>query len=130
MIRHFEESEETRKTIANLAKGNNSDMERWIQTYMEWSGLDDEHQKTEGETTNRSTGARQKSVFRSRRGARSARLAGEFLRIREARGEESREQNSEWAPVVPNMEAGGSLLQTTDPRYMVENIAMDDLEEK
>ena len=52
------------------------------------------------------------------------------MRIREARGEESREQNSEWAPVVPNMEAGGSHLQTTDPRNMVENIAMDDLEEK
>ena len=48
VIRHFEESEETRKTIANLAKGNNSYMQRWIQTNMEWSGLDDEHKKTEG----------------------------------------------------------------------------------
>ena len=52
------------------------------------------------------------------------------MRIREARGEESREQNSEWAPVVPNMEAGVSHLQTTDPRNMVENIAMEDLEER
>ena len=52
------------------------------------------------------------------------------MRIREARGEESREQKGEWAPVVPNMEAGGSHLQTTDPRNTVENIAMDDLEEK
>ena len=40
VIQHFEETEE--KIIANLAKGYNSDMERWMQTYMELSRLDDE----------------------------------------------------------------------------------------
>ena len=47
-----------------------------------------------------------------------------ILRKREARGEESREPekkgsedgDDEWVPVVPNMEAGGSRLQTTDPK--------------
>ena len=60
------------------------------------------------------------------------------MRTREARGEESREQDKkgseddddEWAPVVPNMEAGGSHFQTPDPRNTVEKIVMDELEEK
>ena len=74
--------------------------------------------------------SRREECFGSRRGARSGGWQENFREYEKARGEESREQNSEWAPVVPNMEAGGSHLQTTDPRNMVENIAMDDLEEK
>ena len=60
------------------------------------------------------------------------------MRKREARGEESREPekkgsedgDDEWVPVVPNMEAGGSRLQTTDPKDVVEKIVMDELEER
>ena len=46
VIRRFEETEETRKIIARLAKENNSDMERWIHIYTEVTGSDDEHKKT------------------------------------------------------------------------------------
>ena len=61
-----------------------------------------------------------------------------ILRNREARGEESREPekkgsedgDDEWVPVVPNMEAGGTCLQTTDPKDAVEKIVMDELEER
>ena len=61
------------------------------------------------------------------------------LRAREARGEELREQekkkgseedDKEWVPVVPNMEAGNSYLQTTYPSDVVEKIVMDELEER
>ena len=60
------------------------------------------------------------------------------MRKREARGEESREPekkgsedgDDEWVPVVPFMEAGGSCLQTTDPKDVVEKIVMDELEER
>ena len=38
------------------------------------------------------------------------------------------DEDDEWAPVVPNMEAGGSYLQTTDPRDVVEKVVMDDHE--
>ena len=31
VIQHFEETEGSRKIIANLAEGNNSDMEQWMQ---------------------------------------------------------------------------------------------------
>ena len=40
------------------------------------------------------------------------------------------EDNDEWGPVVLNMEAGGSYLQTTDPTDEVEKIVMDALEER
>ena len=46
VIRRFEETEETRKIIARLAKESNSDMERWIHIYTEVTGTDDEHKKT------------------------------------------------------------------------------------
>ena len=54
------------------------------------------------------------------------------------RDEESREQvkkgseedDQERVSVVPNMEAGSSYLQTTYPRDVVENIVMDELEER
>ena len=42
VIRDFEETEGSRKIIADLAEGNTSDMERWIQTSLELTGLDDE----------------------------------------------------------------------------------------
>ena len=60
VIRHFMETEETRKIIANLAKGNNSDMERWIQTYAELWGSDDEEKKTEANGIRRALEARRK----------------------------------------------------------------------
>ena len=42
VIQRIEENEETRKMIVRLAKGNNDDMERWIQIYTEMTELDDE----------------------------------------------------------------------------------------
>ena len=48
MIGNFEKTEETRTIIANLAKGNNSGVERWIHIFFtEFAGLDDEQLKTE-----------------------------------------------------------------------------------
>ena len=47
VIQHFEEAEGSRKIIADLAEGNNSDMEQWIQFCTESMGLDDEQTKTE-----------------------------------------------------------------------------------
>ena len=146
MIRHLMETEETRKIIANLAKGNNSEMERWIQTCTELSGLDDEEKKTEANGIRRALEARRKGQGRQptaaqEQGKRVCFTADEvhkarewqenFLRTREARErEESEDDDDEWAPVVPNMEAGGSHLQTADPRNMVEKIVMDELEAK
>ena len=46
VIRHFEETEGSRKIIADLAEGSNSDMEQWIQIISELTGLNDEHKKT------------------------------------------------------------------------------------
>ena len=46
VIRHFEETEGTRKIIADSAEGSNSDMEQWIHTCTELTGLDDEQKKT------------------------------------------------------------------------------------
>ena len=40
------------------------------------------------------------------------------------------EDDDEWVPVVLNTEAGGSYLQTTDPRDDVKKIVMDDFEER
>ena len=94
MIRYFDEAEGTRKIIANLAEGNNSDMEQWIQIFSELTGLDDEQKKTETNgirravearrmdpgRANRSTGTRQERSFHGRGegGARNARTAGEI----------------------------------------------------
>ena len=60
-----------------------------------------------------------------------------FLRTREARGEEWREQEKRSeedgevrVPVVPDMEAGGSYLQATYPRGVVEKFVMDEKNRK
>ena len=70
--------------------------------------------------------------------AQEAREQEKFIRARKARGEESREQvkkgsgedDEERVPVVPNMEAGSSDLQTTDPSAEVQKIVVDELEER
>ena len=64
MIRYFEESERTRKIIADLAKGNNGNMQRWIQTDTELTGLDDEQKKTEANGIRRALEARRKGQGR------------------------------------------------------------------
>ena len=151
VIRHFEKTEETRKIITNLAKRSNSDIERWIQNCVKLSGLDDEQKETEANEIRRaveasSNGTRREPTAAQEQGktmcftTQEVQEAREWqekiLRTREARGEELREQDKkggededdEWAPVVPNMEAGGSYLQTTDPRDVVEKVVMDDHE--
>ena len=64
VIRHFEITEEPGKIIANLADGNNSDMEQWIQIYTESTGLDDEHEKTQANGIRRAVEARRKDSGR------------------------------------------------------------------
>ena len=64
MIRRFEETEETRKIIARLAKENNSDRERWIQIYTEATGFDDEQKKTVAKGIRRAVEARRKGAGR------------------------------------------------------------------
>ena len=49
---------------------------------------------------------------------------------KEAQGNRYDEDEDERVPVVPNMEAGSSYLQTTYPRDEVEKIVMDGLEER
>ena len=63
-MRRFEETEETRKIIARLAKGNNSDMERWIQIFSEVTGLDDEQKMTVANGMRRAVEARRKGQGR------------------------------------------------------------------
>ena len=130
VIRHFEDAEGSRKIIANLAEGNNSDMEQWIQIYTEWMGLDDEQKKTEGHGIRRADEARREdpgrepTAARGEGGARSARMAGEIhgkKRMR-AQGNRYEEDEDERVLVVPNMEARSSYLQTTYPRDEVEKI--------
>ena len=48
----------------------------------------------------------------------------------ERTGEGSEDDDEEWAPVVPDMEAGSPYFQTTDPRDGVEKIVMNGLEER
>ena len=48
----------------------------------------------------------------------------------ENRRKNCEEDNDERVRVVPNMEAGGSYLQTTDPRAEVEKVVMDGLEKR
>ena len=64
VIRHFEETEKSRKIIANLAEGHNSDMEQWMQIYTESMGLDDEQKKTEANGIRRAAEARRKGTGR------------------------------------------------------------------
>ena len=75
-------------------------------------------------------------IEEERGGARGARMAGP-IRRKEARVDEGREQekrceedDDERVRVVPNMEAGGSYLQTTDPRAEVEQVVMGGLEKR
>ena len=80
------------------------------------------HNRRGKEKGTASTGARQERVFHRRGGARSARMARAIhgRRAHEAREEEWKEQEKKrygedddgWVPVVPNMWAGGSYLQT------------------
>ena len=93
MIRDFEEIEGSRKIIADLAEGNTSDMERWIQTSLELTGLDDEQMQTTANGIRRAVEARRKDTGREptaapkqgnkvcfiqeeKGSARSARMAG------------------------------------------------------
>ena len=116
VIQHFEETEETRKIIANLAKGSNSDMEKWIQNYTKLSGLDEEQKKTEANGIRRAVEANRngtrreptaaqeqgkKLCFTTKEVQEAREWQVKILRTREARGEESREQDKE----------GGSHLQ-------------------
>ena len=64
MIRLFEETEGSRKIIANLAEGNNSDMERWTQLCTEMTGLDDEQKKTTANGIRRAVEVRRKNTGR------------------------------------------------------------------
>ena len=149
MIGNFEKTEETRTIIV---KGNNSSVERWIHIFFtELAGLDDEQVKTEAIEIRRAVEAGRKGKGRQPTAAQeqekrmcfieeSAEEAQEarerqkkFLRTREARGEEWREQEKRSeedgevrVPVVPDMEAGGSYLQTTYPRGVVEKFVMDE----
>ena len=47
VITHIDETEETRKIIADLTEGSNRDLEQWMQMFTELTGLDDEQRKTE-----------------------------------------------------------------------------------
>ena len=113
-------------------------MERWIQTYTELTGLDDKQKKIEANGMRRAFEARRKGTGREPTAAQeqgkrvcfievpneealeARKWQDKFIRAREARGEESREQekkgseedDDEWVPMVPNMEAGSSYLQT------------------
>ena len=139
-VRRLEETEETRKIIARLAEGSNSDMEQWIQFYTELTGLNDEHKKTVANGIRRAVEARRKGAGREteptaaqEQGKRvcftteEVQAAREWQeqfvekrrRAQEARVEEWRKQeekrceedDDERVSVVPNMEAGSSYLQ-------------------
>ena len=112
-------------------------MEKSIQTWSELTGLDDEPKKTEGNGFRRAVEARRKGQGRqptavqeqearveSTEAAQDAREWQEnIFRAREARVEESREQEKKWCEVdddervkvVRSMEAGSSYFQTTYP---------------
>ena len=64
VIRHFEETEGTRKIVADLAEGNNSDMVGWMQTHTELTGLDDEQRETEANGIRRAVEVRKKGTGR------------------------------------------------------------------
>ena len=158
VIRHFEEAEGTKNMIADLAEGSNSDLEQWIQTFTELTGLDDEQNKTEAHGIIRAVGARRKEPGRETTAAqeqgkkvcfieeeREAQEAREWQehfierrkRAQEARVDERRDQEKmceegDDARVreVANMEACGSYLQTSDPRAEVEKVVIDGLEKR
>ena len=131
VIWHFEETEATPKIIAELANGNNSDMQKWIPTFSELTGFNDEQKKTEAGGIRRAVRAKKKHKEnqpqhrsqtrecvskKSQPKRRKKRENGKriFSRAREARAKESREQekkrceedDDDRVRVVPNMEAG------------------------
>ena len=159
VIRDFEETEGSRKIIADLAEGNKSDMERWIQTSPELTGLDDEQNKTTANGIRRAVEARRKDTGREPTAApkqgkkvcfimeekevqEARQWQEQFIekrrRAQEAHEEEWREQekkrygedDDERVPVVPDMEAGSSYFKTTYPRDEGEKIVMEELEER
>ena len=132
-------------------------MDRWIQIYTEVTGLNDEQKMTVANGIRREVGARRKDQERQptaaqEQGKRVCFTTGEVQEAREwqerfiekgRRGHEAREEewkeqekkryeedDDEWVPMVPNMVAGGSYLQTTDSRDVVEQIVMDELQER
>ena len=64
VIQRFEENEETRKMIVRLAKGNNDDMERWMQIYREMTELDYEQKMAVANGIRRTVEARRKGQIR------------------------------------------------------------------
>ena len=85
VVRHFEETEGSRKIFAHLAEGSNSDMEQWIQLYTEMTRLNDEHKKT----IRRAVEARRRDTGREptteHEQGEKARLMEEERRAQEAR---------------------------------------------
>ena len=145
VIRHFEETEGSQKIIADVAEGSNSDLEQLIHMYTELTRFDDERKKMKAKESRCAIEARSKDAGREptaaqehgkkvcfmeeEKEAQEARERQEqFMkkrrRAQEARAEEWREQekkrceegDDERVQVVPTMEAGGSYLQTTDPK--------------
>ena len=156
VIRHFEETEGiflSRKIVADLAEGSNSDVEPGIQICTELTGLDDEHKKTKANGIRQAVGATRRDTGREptaeqghgkevrfmeeEKEAQEAREWQERFVEKRRRAEEAPEEEQEEkrceedddgrVSVVPDMEAGSSYLQTTDPRAEVEKIVMDGL---
>ena len=146
VIRHFEETEGSRKIIANLAEGNNSDMEQWMQIYtasldwtmnkrrrkqMESDGRLKQGERAQEESQPQHRNKASKCVPQKRRRRRKKRENGRIISWKkEAQGNRYDEDEDERVPVVPNMEAGSSYLQTTYPRDEVEKLVMDGLQQE
>ena len=64
VIRHFEETEEARKIIADLVEGSNSDLEQRLQIYTELTGLNEERKKTNANGIRRAVEARRRDTGR------------------------------------------------------------------
>ena len=111
---------------------------RWIQTYTELTGLDDAQKKTEANRIRRAVEARRgpgRETTAAQEQARNVWFMERRRSAQEARVDEGREQeksceedDDERVRVVPDMEAGGSYLQTTNLRAEVEKVVMDGLE--
>ena len=89
VIRRFEETEETRKIIARLAKEKNSDMDTWIQVNAEVTGLDDEQKMTVAVGIRRAVEARRKGQGRQP-------TAAQEQSIRECSTTEEVQEAREW----------------------------------
>ena len=121
VIRHSEETEGSRKIIADLAEGNNSDMKKRIQTYTELMELDDEQRRRQPIEARRKdtepTAAQEqgKKVFctEEKEGQEAREWQDKIGRAREAHAEKWREQEKkryEEDEGVPVMEAGCSYF--------------------